>query len=107
MEHYDFAVINYHVEGKLVFFCTDPSEIDTMLSQLKPLFPKLYLAEKNNLPSGEMYFCKIKGLSYRDLDVSWWLIKQLCLRGWEPLGGDGGGQLAPYYMVYQFKRKSL
>jgi hypothetical protein len=40
------------------------------------------------LPSGEKYACeitKLKGHAYdRAYEVGWWIIKQLCLSGWEP-----------------------
>lgn len=102
---------------------TDPTELEWIVSELKKIFPRLRIAGRQlpsvgetitsilKLPSGEgyYYFYFIDHLSDLDDNVLWWVIKQLCARGWEPLGAIGAacssGPNIYSDIVYLFKRK--
>lgn len=107
MEHFDFATVQGSSHG-VGFSCTDSSEIELLTSQLKHYFPQMRLEVATKLPSGELYNCYIKRLSGKDWDAAWWIMKQLCSRGWEPLGAASNvyGQQTSTLFVYQFRRKS-
>lgn len=107
MERYDFAMV-CSFANEVALYCTDSSEIALLISQLKRYFPQLHLEQTRNLPSNELYFCSIKQLSSRDMDVAWWTMKQLCSRGWEPLGAAGekaDQAFAIRYLDFQFRRR--
>ena len=107
MEHYDFAEVWADSSG-LRLCCTDSAETDTLLSQLKQFHPEMRMKETKKLPSGDLWFCHIKGLSDEDMNVMWWIIKQLCSRDWEPVGSASHvyGQHTLTDFHYQFKRKT-
>ena len=97
-------------------YTTDPTELDWMVSELKKIIPLYFIKPQNlrikradKLPSGETYCNWIDRLSFRDYDVLWWVIKQLCARGWEPLGAMGavygGGTGTGTEAQYLFRRK--
>jgi len=81
MEQYKFAKVVSSDTG-IRLYCTDETNLDSLITQLKQLFPNMRLEETHKLPSGEIYAYLLKGLDYDD--VRWWLIKYLCLQGWEP-----------------------
>ena len=66
--------------------CTDPQIIAWILTDLKKVGFGYRLKGKREFPSGEMYSCTIDKLRGRALDVYFWIITQLCKRGWEPFG---------------------
>ena len=82
MEQYKFAKVVSSASG-IRLYCTDESNLDSLITQLKQLFPHMRLEETHKLPSGEIYAYLLNGLSNYD-DVRWWLIKYFCLKGWEP-----------------------
>ena len=109
MERYDYVKVYGDSHG-VRFFCTDPVEIKLVTSQLEEYFPKKSSYERR-LPSGEVYYCEIKGLSNRDYDVVWWIMQCLGSRGWVPLGAVGdvhgpnsGSTTTDFH--YQFRRRS-
>jgi hypothetical protein len=83
MQHFDMAKIMYSSVG-LRLGCTDASEMERLLSQLKQFFPQMRVERMYKLPSGEIYWYNLKGLSATGEDAGWWIIRQLCQRGWEP-----------------------
>jgi len=83
MEQYNFAKIVSTNSG-IRLNCTDEAYLDTIVSKLKEIFPKMRLEETQKLPTGEIYGYLIKGLSSDYGDIRWWMIKYLCSQGWEP-----------------------
>ena len=102
---------------------TDPAELEWLVSELKKIFPKARVNRERKLPTsgdkfalfetptllGETYDIMMDKLSDRGISASWWVIKQLCARGWEPFGsisyvyGSGTGiTTSPEYL---FRRK--
>jgi hypothetical protein len=110
---YDLAVI-WSDSDEVRFECTDPSEIETLVSMLKQFSQRTTVSKTDTMPSGEKYYNRIRSTSsWRDQSpVAWWLIKQLCARGWEPLGAVSfvyGKQSTAITtdLQYQFKRRTM
>ena len=108
MDNYDFAVVCGIPHG-VEISGTDQSELDALTKQMAQFFPRMRIDSTSKLPSGEVYSYFVGGLSGRELDTAWWLVKQLCTRGWEPLGEGsvvaGGNSGIVTYLRYQFRRK--
>lgn len=83
MEQYKFAKIVSTKSG-IRLNCTDATELDAIIAQVKNFSPKMRLEETRKLPSGEIYGYLIKGLPFDYDDVRWWMIKHFCSQGWEP-----------------------
>ena len=85
MDSYDFATVSGPYVGIAI---TDPSELEFLTSRIKESFPGMRVSQDyvRKLPTGEVYSTRIDKLSNRDYNVLWWVIKELCHRGWEPLG---------------------
>ncbi len=106
MEHFDMAKVMYSSIG-LRLGCTDSGEMEWLLSQLKQLFPQMRVERMYKLPSGETYWYNVKGLSSKDDDVGWWVIKQLCRRRWEPFDVTSEVIADATTYVYHFKRRTF
>ena len=104
MERYDFAKVWSDSNG-VRLLCTDPTEMELLVSQLKQFFPRLQLYDIQKIPSGEVYFYHIKKLDSKDANVLWWIIKHLCSHGWEPLGAASYVHQSYTDLHYQFRRK--
>jgi len=65
---------------------TDPQTVNWLLSEIKQTIPKFKIKELVELPSGpcRVYVEKIPW----DYSLWTWVVKQLCLKGWEPFSGD-------------------
>lgn len=104
MEKYEFLSIDKFNSQSCKLKCTHTSEVEFLRSQINQFFPK-YEFGIEKLPSGEIYaYCFTSGASGGDA-VLWWTIKQLCLRGWEPMGATSSGVAGGTF--YNFKRKVL
>ncbi len=108
MEKYEFLCITRFPDwDSYILNCTHTSELEFLLSQLKQFFPKHEFRLKK-LPSGEIYEYYFKVFYSSRVqydDALWWTIKQLCLRGWEPMGATSSGVANGAF--YNFKRKVL
>ena len=106
MDSYDFATVSGPYVGIAI---TDPSELEFLTSRIKESFPgmRVYQDYVRKLPTGEVYSTQIQNLSNRDYDVLWWVIQELCHRGWEPLGVAPlvSGGVTRTIFVYQFRRR--
>ena len=106
MEHYDMAKIMYSSIG-LRLGCTDSSEMEQLLTQLKQLFPQMRVERMFKLPSGETYWYNVKGLSSKEEDVGWWTIKQFCQHGWEPFHVTSDVIADATTYIYHFRRRTF
>ena len=108
MERYDYAQVWFTELTELNFICTNFSELKTHMSEIKILFPKMRILKTLSLPSNEPYGFIIKGLDGKENDTGWWLIKQLCQQGWEPLGStfEFFEKSSPNRLHYHFRRRS-
>jgi len=106
MEHYDMAKIMFSSIG-LRLGCTDPAEMERLLTQLKQFFPQMRVERMYKLPSGEIYWYNVKGLSSKDDDVGWWIIKQLSQRGWEPFDVASEVIADATTYIYHFRRRTF
>jgi hypothetical protein len=62
---------------------TDSQVLDGILAEVRKFFP-FCRGQVAELPSGEWYNLDIHRLRGKGLAVYWWVVKQLCLQGWEP-----------------------
>ena len=83
-----FAQIEWCGSG-VTLYCTDSEVFESVLEELKRLVPSCRV-QKNELISGEIYWCWISKLRGQDMGVGFWIMKQLCLQGWEPFESSGG-----------------
>jgi len=70
--------------GGIQLVSTDSQVLDWIFAEVRKFFPGCAVRNKKELPSGETFACNIHRLKDRDWEVCWWIIKQLCLQGWEP-----------------------
>ena len=66
---------------------TDDSVVRQMAAEAKELIPSCRVVHGDRLPGGKAYKVTVHKLQDKDADVAWWMIRKLCLDGWEPLGG--------------------
>ncbi|MCC6147787.1 MAG: hypothetical protein IT308_09490 [Anaerolineaceae bacterium] len=85
MERYEFAEL-YYFRDNVCMHCTNAQELQVLFPPLKKFFPDIEF-EDAKLPSGETYW--MMGLRQNwdghEGEALWWLLRQLCARGWEPL----------------------
>ena len=99
MAAYKYAAI-MHDSGGVYLICTDSKESEWILKELKTVVEyRLQTQKTEKLISGEAYYYIIDQLKGGDSDVKWWIIQQICLRGWEPLGPTlfEGGKVWHYF----------
>lgn len=87
-----FAQISWG-EGYVDLSCTDSEVLESVLEELEKLVPS-YRVEKTESFSGEIYWCRIDKIRHQEVwDVGFWVMKQLCLQGWEPFVSTGSSGL--------------
>ncbi len=80
-----------HSFSSLEIYCTDEKMIEWISSEIIKLFPDAQIEYKLQLTSGEDYYCEIEKLPRgRESDISFWVLKQFCLKGWEPFESKQG-----------------
>ena len=101
MASYDFATLWSDADGVFII-STDQSELATIITEIKKKFPALREKRTATLPTGQRYFVHIDRIKDVDeVNLMWWVIKQLCSRGWEPLGLE---QISGGWIHHQFRR---
>jgi hypothetical protein len=70
-------------DGGNSLYLTDPETRDWISANLKRFFPSLKIVYKSDF-SGEAYFCQIENVKDKGPEIHYWILKQLCLKGWEP-----------------------
>ena len=83
MKSYRYAELYITLEHGVNLCSTDSQVLDWILAELKKVKTG-FRASVDKLPSGEEYSLRIDRLGSKDLEVGWWILKQLCLQGWEP-----------------------
>jgi hypothetical protein len=78
-------------EAGVFLSSTDPDVLDWVFDDVQKFIPTatLFRDWRGVLPSGETYSYTIQKLKGTDRDVAWWIVKQLCLQGWEPFAVEG------------------
>jgi hypothetical protein len=110
MEKYELLVINDSGYGHNFWLTsTSTSELAFLSSQLNQVFPHpgSELGGIVKLPSGEIHGYAFNCTGRADMEYGaalWWTIKQLCLRGWEPMGATAAYNSN---IFYNFKRKAI
>lgn len=111
IECYDYAKVS-RGEKDLTIECTDPAELELLIKQMAQYEPKLKLSPAK-LPSGEVFCYTVENFAngkppVNRYQMQYFVIRQLCHHGWEPLGiaGDVWGTQTQTYFHYQFRRKA-
>jgi hypothetical protein len=101
MGSYALASVSASNEG-VRLWSTDWGTLDRITDELKKFIPRYSIKEERNLLSGEIYFYWIANLQNRDYEVGAWIVKQLCLQGWEPFAAESfAGQ--PHFVYLKLK----
>ncbi len=81
----------YWTESGVFLSSTDSQVMDSVFEEVKGFIPgaTLFKNWRGVLPTGETYTYTMQKLQGRDGDVAWWIVKQLCLQGWEPFAVEG------------------
>jgi hypothetical protein len=106
MDSYDFAELSYSA-GLVELQCTHAVTLQSLLDGLQKNFPNLKTTPLTL--NDEVYGYEMKGFGGKDVEVGWWLIKQLCSKSWEPIGAvsyNPGSFNSGDHLVYQFKLKA-
>lgn len=90
MKRNGYTRVNW-TEAGVFLSSTDSHVMDWVLDEVKKWLPTMTLFRdwRGELPSGETYTYTMQKLQGRDRDVAWWIVKQLCLQGWEPFAAEG------------------
>lgn len=107
MDSYDFAELRFSA-GIVSLECTQAAALQELLDRLKKDFPNLKTTP-HTLNDDEVYGYEMKGFAGKDVEVGWWIMKQLTSRSWEPLGAvsyNPGNFNSGVQLVYQFKLKT-
>ena len=106
MDSYDFAELRFSA-GIVSIDCTQAVALQNLLDQLKEKFPNLKTTPHSL--DDDIYGYEMKGFAGKDVEVGWWIIKQLSSMSWEPLGAvsyNPGNFNSGVQLVYQFKLKT-
>jgi len=107
MDSYHFAELRSST-GIVSLECTEAGTLQNLLDQLKKNFSNLKTTP--HMTNDEIYGYEMKGFAGKDVEVVWWIIKQLCSRSWEPVGAvsynSGGSDNSEDQLIYQFKLKT-
>ena len=100
MKTYHF--LNLTVLGYLNIECTDADVLEWITTEIKNLIPSSKSTSYQF--NGEVFRINLEKLGGKDYEVSWWLIKQLCNQGWEPLTPILR-TISPSTMLYPFRKE--
>jgi hypothetical protein len=84
MASYGYTTVVFHNYG-ILCSSTDSQVIDWFCAEVKRLVSSCHVL-LDQFPSGNKWRCRIDKLQGQDEGILWWLTRQLCLNGWEPLG---------------------
>jgi hypothetical protein len=107
MDSYHFAELRFST-GIVSLECTEAGTLQYLLDGLKKDFSNLKTTP-HTLNDDEVYGYEMKGFAGKEVEVGWWIIKQLSSRSWEPLGSvsyNPGSFNSGDQWVYQFKLKT-
>ena len=66
-------------DGTVYIQCTDPDTLKNIIREGKQYVPSMKISEGT-------YHVRLDKLEGRPYQVKWWIMQQLCLKGWEPFG---------------------
>jgi hypothetical protein len=105
MDHYDYAGIISFTD-RVEISCTSSADMEGIIPQLKQIFPNFKL-ETAIFLSGEIFHWDTIWPSQKDASgAKWWIIKQLCSRGWEPLSPTGFVIRETPHFYHCFRRRT-
>ena len=81
MTHYDCLAIYVTSGGYgLEISCTDEKTLNWIGDQIQQERPACDITNKTQLS------CLFRIIGYQPPEIGWWIVQQLCHRGWEPFG---------------------
>ncbi len=88
---YKYFEVERYGRGQLLLRCTDPAELDWILTQLSQFSSYQIYRKEEDLSEVGMCFChleEIRDQKNRETMSSayMWVARELCVHGWEPLG---------------------
>lgn len=100
MKSYRYAHLKFSYFKGVYLYSTDSQVLDWTLAELKKVITNFRVSEsvRDTLPSGEKCCFHIDELRDRDYEVGWWILKQLCLQGWEPFAVHEGTTYFNYHL---------
>lgn len=85
MEKFNFVEI-YQYRVDLKISCTDHFVLDNIVDEIKKKFQKIHVNEQTRkMPTGEKYQYTLSSTSSGLEDVFWWMVREFCRQGWEPV----------------------
>ena len=108
MTRYELMQIGWNTGG-VIMISTDSLTMEKVLNDLKGIMPKYRFAIQQALPTGETLWYYIKNLGGKDREICWWIIREFCRQGWEPLSSHllsaEDNPVKEWMYFYDFKLK--
>jgi hypothetical protein len=107
MDIYQVAEVGER-QGVVSISCTHRQEPQEILAELRRLFPdyRVRSDQEHTSDSGDETGWLIDKCGGRHRYALWWLVRQLCLRGWEPFAVAHEPSREPYVApLYLFRKK--
>jgi len=82
MKTYGYAYLQ--LSGYVHLTCTDPEVFDWIYAEVRKLIPSARMSVWAQYLSDEPCSVKLDKLQGKDVEVRNWIMKTLCLHGWEP-----------------------
>jgi hypothetical protein len=107
MDIYQVAEVGER-QGVVSISCTHRQEAEEILAEVRRLFPDYRVRpdQEYTSDSGDEMGWQIDKCGGRHRYALWWLVRQLCSRGWEPFAVAHEPSRAPYVSpLYLFRKK--
>ena len=97
----------------LYLWSTDIAQLELLFNDARNTIPDCQVKEARRLPTGDIYRYWLiwkggtnpaSGAPTYD-DTLWWAMRQLCQRGWEPIGSVYGLDDTRIHTFYELRRK--
>ena len=83
MSTWRYTRLTWVRDGGNSLYPIDSETQDWISANLKKFFPSLKIVRKSDF-SGEAYLYQIENIKDKGPDIHYWILKQLCVKGWEP-----------------------
>jgi hypothetical protein len=101
MDTYKMAELEVNSHG-FRFSCTDKQDAEDILTELQHFLPLKVKVESG--PDGDQLSWEIGGIRLWSY-TKWWIVRQLCLRGWEPFATMWMGEKLAPRSALQFRQR--
>ena len=87
MKHYEYLIMAIGTDVDIEILCTNQKVLDWIASKMEEVMSYRGHRDFQTL-SGEMLGLRFQRLDYRQWNIGWWIIQQLCQQGWKPFAHD-------------------